>query len=144
MSLDFREKNAIAKQLAGDIHLEKDKKLLGRYLPQDRLLFRTASASRPDLSFDIIFLLLDFTSKENILANRESIVSGPTVIDLTKPTESNRSSKPAVKKKSQKKKSIPKLNGPGLKKLKSEMLTRSTQIGSIVTGACAILIKSLK
>lgn len=144
MSLDFREKNAIAKQLASDIHLEKDKELLGRYLPQERLLFRTASASRPDLSFDIVFLLLDFTSKENILSNRLSSAAGETVTQMANPTESKRSSKPAVKKKSQKKKSIPKLNGPGLKKLKSEMLTRSTQIGSIVTGVCAILTKSLR
>ena len=74
MSLTFKEKNTLAKELANDVYLEKDKQLLKKYLPNEKLLLRSTSPSRPDLSFDILFLLLDYESKDNIINNRQSMI----------------------------------------------------------------------
>jgi hypothetical protein len=140
MSLTFREKNAIAKELANDIHIEKDKQLLRNHLPGDKLLLRSASSSRPDLSFDIIFLILDFESKESIISNRQA---GSAAKTEEKVVEKKQSRTLSEKKKSQKSRSIQKLSGPNLKVKTSEMLTQCIQTGSTVIAGCASWIKSL-
>ena len=108
MSLTFREKNALAKELANDSFVEKDKELLKKHFPQDKLLYRSVSPSRPDLSFDIIYALLELESADAIRANRNEInIVQKEVIEI--PPVKERSEKNAVvKKKSQKKRSTQK------------------------------------
>lgn len=108
MSLTFREKNALAKELANDSFIEKDKELLKKHFPQDKLLHRSVSPSRPDLSFDIIFALLEFESADAIRANRnEKNVVQKEVIEIS-PVKDRSEKNAAVKKKSQKKRSTQK------------------------------------
>ena len=146
MSLGFREKNAIAKQLENNVYLPQDRLLLKRYLPSHELLFRSPSSSRPNISFEIIFLLLDFVDKQTIESNRKGEATSekqlPTSSNVTKLRESK--GKKEVKKKSQRKKNIQISIGPALRNLKSEMHTRSTLIGSILTEGCVSLMTCLK
>lgn len=141
MSLTFKEKNTLAKELANDVYLEKDKQLLKKYLPNEKLLLRSASPSRPDLSFDILFLLLDYESKDNIINNRQSMIEVkddvPKEIKISQITKTE-------KKKFQKKRSIKILTGQTLSKKTSEMLTQCIQTGSIAIAGCASLIKRLR
>lgn len=116
MSLTFREKNALAKELANDSFIDKDKDILRKHLPQEKLLSRSPS-SRPDLSFDILFVLLDYETPESIRANRDSfteVKEVKTVID-DNPTRKTSQSKGALKKKLPKKRSIQRLDGPTLR-----------------------------
>lgn len=147
MGLTFREKNAIAKELANDHFIEKDKELLRKHLPQEKLLYRSYSLSRPDLSFDILFVLLDFETAESIQSNR--MKNGNAVEDIrTEKTDrprknTSRVQSPEKKKtKKQKRKSIPGSGGQSLKTRISVMHTRCTQIVSTVTGECACLRRS--
>lgn len=114
MSLTFREKNALAKELANDSFIEKDKDILRKHLPQEKLLSRSPSSSRPDLSFDILFVLLDYETPESIRANRDSLAKVKdvkTVID-DNPIRKTSQSKGTLKKKLPKKRSIQRSSGP--------------------------------
>lgn len=113
MSLTFREKNALAKELANDSFIEKDKDILRKHLPQEKLLSRSPSSSRPDLSFDILFVLLDYETPESIRANRDSLTKVKdvkTVID-DNPIRKTSQSKGTLKKKLPKKRSIQRSSG---------------------------------
>ena len=141
MSLTFREKNAIAKELANDVHIEKDKQLLRKHLPADKLLLRSVSPSRPDLSFDILYLLLDFEPRESIISHRKSSSTEKTPEPVAKQKQKVSKNE---KKKLQKRKSIPISSGQNLKVKTSEMLTQCIQTGSIAIAGCANWIKRLK
>lgn len=146
MNLTFREKNAIAKQLANDSFIDKDKELLRKHFPQDKLLHRSPSVTRPDLSFDILFVLLDFETSDSIIANRNmKIIAQKNMGQIAQIARVKEHLKEApVKKKLPKKKNIQKSNGQILKTKTSEMLTQYIQIGSTAIAGCARLIKSLK
>ncbi len=141
MSLSFREKNVIAKELSGDKFISTDKELLRKHFPNSKLLNRSPGPSRPDLSFDILFLLLDFESIETIQNNRIGMGSDQKPIEKAPKFEMEQ--KVPVKKKSQKKKNTKTSSGPILKAKMSGMLTQSIQTGCIAIGGCANWIRSL-
>jgi hypothetical protein len=145
MSLTFREKNAIAKKLANDSFIDRDKELLRKHLPQDKLLNRSPSLSRPDLSFDILFILLDFETAETIQSNRVSVKKEEvkSILEANSKKITSQAKTP-LKKKFQKKRSIPTSGGQNLKAKTSEMLTQCIQTGSTAIAGCANWIKHLK
>lgn len=70
----YRERNRIAQELAYNSYIEIDKELLRRYAPKSSLLVRTLNSSNgATLSYDIIYTLLQYCTREEILRNRESI-----------------------------------------------------------------------
>lgn len=72
-SIGYRERNRIAQELAYDAHIDADKDLLRRYAPKSSLLVRTLSSSNgATLSYDIIYTLLQYCTKEEILNHRQT------------------------------------------------------------------------
>ena len=72
-SIGYRERNRIAQELAYDAHIDADKDLLRRYAPKSSLLVRTLiSTNGSTLSYDIIYTLLQYCTREEILEHRQT------------------------------------------------------------------------
>lgn len=130
-SIGYRERNRIAQELAYDAHIDADKDLLRRYAPRSSLLVRTLSSSNgATLSYDIIYTLLQYCTREEILSHRKAFgqASGqkPDGTAAAKPPKKN----------SPKKKSTPKSTGKTSKTQTSSGRNRSTRTASIFTGTC--------
>lgn len=70
--MDYREKHKAAQQLQDNKYIGQDRELLSRYQPHSSLMSRSIKMSNGEsLSFEIVFLLLDFVTPEAILANRQ-------------------------------------------------------------------------
>lgn len=111
-SIGYRERNRIAQELAYDAHIDADKDLLRRYAPKSSLLVRTLSSSNgATLSYDIIYTLLQYCTREEILSHRKAFgqASGQKP-DGTAAKAVTAAAKPP-KKNSPKKKSTPKSTG---------------------------------
>jgi len=143
MNLTFREKSAIAKKLENNMFLSQDKALLKKYLPTSELIIRSPSSSRPNISFEIVFVLLDYVDQQTIESNRGNMSEEPhNPVPVT--AKSKDQSGKDIKKKSRKKKSIQTSIGQNLRTLRSEMHTRCIRTGSIAIAGCTNLIRSLK
>lgn len=69
--LTYREKNIIAKQMANDSFVEADKNLLETKSPKHSLLHRTLTMpSGSTLSYELVYVLLDFFTPAEISGNR--------------------------------------------------------------------------
>ena len=114
----YRERNRIAQELAYDAFVDTDKKLLRRYAPKSSLLVRTLKSSNgATLSYDIVYTLLQYCTREDILRNREAVrqetQSAPEMGKqpaMTNAPGSKDAAKPE-KKRPPKKKSTPKSTG---------------------------------
>lgn len=72
-NIGYRERNRIAQELSYDAHIDTDKALLRRYAPKSSLLVRALSSSNGStLSYDILYTLLQYCTKDEILANRKA------------------------------------------------------------------------
>ena len=77
--MEYREKHKAAQQLQNNNYIEHDRALLKKYNPNSSLHSRSiAMRNGESLSFEIVFQLLDFTSPEEILANRNSFAATVT------------------------------------------------------------------
>jgi len=84
--LTYREKTTVSNELKNDNMIDKDRELLAKHSPTSSLLHRSVTGSRSDtLSFEIIYALLEVTTKEEILSNRKKIASPATTIHKTTP-----------------------------------------------------------
>ena len=78
-NMEYREKHKAAQQLQNNNYIEHDRALLKKYNPHSSLHSRSiAMRNGESLSFEIVFQLLDFTSPEEILANRNSFAATVT------------------------------------------------------------------
>lgn len=76
--LTYRQKTTISNELKNDSMIEKDRELLARHLPTSSLLHRPVTGTRSaTLSFEIIYTLLEVTTKEDIVQNRKTVVTAP-------------------------------------------------------------------
>lgn len=103
-SIGYRERNRIAQELAYDTHIDADKDLLRRYAPKSSLLARTLSSSNgATLSYDIVYTLLQYCTREEILEHRQTFghssghVSG-NFSDNAKPPKKNLPKKKSTQK----------------------------------------------
>ena len=72
-NIGYRERNRIAQELSYNGYIDTDKELLRRYAPKSSLLVRSlASSNGATLSYDIIYTLLQYCTKEEIVANRKA------------------------------------------------------------------------
>lgn len=72
-NIGYRERNRIAQELAYDAQIDADKDLLRRYAPKSSLLVRTLSSSNgATLSYDIVYTLLQYCTREEILEHRQT------------------------------------------------------------------------
>lgn len=84
--LTYREKTTVSNELKNDNMIDKDRELLAKHTPTSSLLHRSVTGSRSDtLSFEIIYALLEVTTKEEILSNRKKIASPATTINKKTP-----------------------------------------------------------
>jgi len=107
--MEFKEKNRTARELASHEFIEKDRNLLESIHPGHDLLSRCTIASRREtLDSEILYVLLDVFTPEEIINNRYD-VKGHTLSSGKNPTSPE---KPELsKKKSRRKKSIQKSTG---------------------------------
>lgn len=89
-NMEYRLKHKYAQQLQSNESIEADRTLLKRFLPNSNLLNRSIIMRNGEsLSFEIIFMLLDYVSPEDILANRQAIssikvINNPSLSDKKK------------------------------------------------------------
>lgn len=70
--MEYREKHRAAQQLQNNNYIDRDRALLRRYQPHSSLMSRSVVMSNGEsLSFEIIFVLLDYVTPEEIIANRQ-------------------------------------------------------------------------
>ena len=75
-NIGYRERNRIAQELSYNAHIDTDKDLLRRYAPKSSLLVRTLNSSNgATLSYDIIYTLLQYCTKDEIIAHRKAAAS---------------------------------------------------------------------
>lgn len=75
-NIGYRERNRIAQELSYNAHVDTDKDLLRRYAPKSSLLVRTLNSSNgATLSYDIIYTLLQYCTKDEIIAHRKAAAS---------------------------------------------------------------------
>ena len=75
--MDYREKHAVAQQLQDNRYIEQDRALLRKYQPHSSLMCRSiAMRNGESLSFEILYLLLDFATPQEIMANRQVQTAG--------------------------------------------------------------------
>lgn len=112
-SIGYRERNRIAQELAYDAYIEADKNLLRRYAPKSSLLVRTLSSSNgATLSYDIIYTLLQYCTREEILSHRNMWGQGfDGRADVSGAGKKPEDAAKPQKKSSPKKKSTPKSTG---------------------------------
>lgn len=94
--LTYRQKTTISNELKNDSMIEKDRELLARHLPTSSLLHRPAAGARSaTLSFEIIYTLLEVTTKEEIVKNRKAAATTPKPgkAKTRKPANGNKSNK---------------------------------------------------
>lgn len=126
----YRERNRIAQELAYNSYIDIDKELLRRYAPKSSLLVRTLNSSNgATLSYDIIYTLLQYCTREEILRNRKSMQKEMQSVDAgTKSADAKASGKSnPEKKRSQKKTSTRKSTGKTSKTQTSSGQNSSTQ-----------------
>ena len=88
--MEYRKKFYAARELQSESHLQKDKELLAKHKPNHPLLFRSSTLSTgAQLSFDIIFELLEVVGVDQIIENRQKkdttiIPDIPTIIEEVK------------------------------------------------------------
>lgn len=71
--MEYRDKHKIAISLQNSAYLDKDMQLLARLQPASSLLARsTKGAGSESLSFEVVFQLLEVSTKEDIIKNRNS------------------------------------------------------------------------
>lgn len=100
--LTYRQKTTISNELKNDSMIEKDRELLARHLPTSSLLHRPAAGARSaTLSFEIIYTLLEVTTKEEIVRNRKGVANTPKPVTSAKPGKA-KTRKPANGNKSNK------------------------------------------
>lgn len=69
--MEYREKHKIASTLQNNEYIEQDRALLKKYNPHSNLHSRSiAMRNGESLSFEILYLLLDYTTPEEIIGNR--------------------------------------------------------------------------
>lgn len=135
--MEYRKKFYAARELQSEAHLQKDKELLAKHKPNHPLLFRTSTLSTgAQLSFDIIFELLEIVGIDQIIDNRQKkdttiIPDIPTIIEEVK------------KKGWQKMKSFLILIGQTLRTLISKRQNLYTAIVSILSAAWSRLKEKL-
>lgn len=107
--MEFKEKNRTARELASPEFIEKDRSLLESIRPGHDLLSRCTIASRREtLDNEILYVLLDAFTPEEIINNRYG-VKGQTSSPGKNPTSPEKPE--PSKKKSRRKKSIQKSTG---------------------------------
>lgn len=127
----YRERNRIAQEMAYNSYIDIDKELLRRYAPKSSLLVRTLNSTNgATLSYDIIYTLLQYCTREEILRNRESMQKEmPSGNTGTKPADAKASGKSkSEKKRPPKKTSTRKSTGKTSKTQPSSGQNSSTQI----------------
>lgn len=71
--MEYRAKHKAAQQLQNNQYIDKDRDLLRRFQPHSSLMSRSvAMRNGESLSFEIVFLLLDYVTPEEINANRQA------------------------------------------------------------------------
>ena len=73
--MEYREKHRTAQLLQNNKYIESDRILLCKYQPNSSLMSRSVSMSNGNsLSFEIVFLLFDYVTPQEILTNRQTYV----------------------------------------------------------------------
>ena len=108
--MEFKEKNKIIRSIASPEFIQKDRELLETHFPGHELLSRSGNSRKETLDAEILFVLLDKLSPEQIKTHRSGRQeAAAATIPEVHPT----AELPAepVKKNSRKKRSIPGLTG---------------------------------
>ena len=70
--MDYREKHSAAQRLQSNQYIEQDRALLRKYQPHSHLMSRSiAMRNGESLSFEILYVLLDYASPAEIVQNRQ-------------------------------------------------------------------------
>lgn len=73
--MEYREKHQAALKLQDNRFVDQDRELLRRYQPHSSLMSRSIKMRNGEsLSFEIIFLLLDYVSPQEIVAHRTAFL----------------------------------------------------------------------
>lgn len=104
--MEFKEKNKIIRGMISPEFVKKDRELLELHIPGHELLYRSVNSKKETLDAEILFVLLDKLTPQQIEEHRTGIQASP---GTTPPVEKRLTEPPAdpVKKNSQKKRSTP-------------------------------------
>lgn len=71
--MEYREKHRAAQQLQNNSYIDQDRALLRKFQPYSSLMSRSVVMRNGEsLSFEIIFVLLDYVTPEEIITNRQA------------------------------------------------------------------------
>ncbi len=78
--MEYREKHKAAQQLQDNKFIGMDRELLRRYQPHSSLMSRSISMRNGEsLSFEIVFLLLDYVTPQEIVNHRTAFL--PKIVE---------------------------------------------------------------
>lgn len=108
--MEFKEKNKIIRGMTSPEYMKKDRELLELHLPGHELLSRSVNSKKETLDAEILFVLLDRLTPQQIEEHRTGIQASPGATPSVEKIPAELPAEP-VKKNSQKKRSTPVLAG---------------------------------